>query len=288
MPMTGHHRTGAELPRPLIAVGVPCVGVLLVAFFVARGFPYDELGVAVANRIERAHGIQLVVGELHPALQLAGPALEGTQVRATFPAKEPLQISRLLARSAWSLSWLAGEPALHVELESPVGNADGTLWWGEVTAWKGDIRDARPEQPPISDWIPTGRLEGLLEASLDIKMGELGPDGAIAFEIRDGSITLPELRVPLPFETLTGELTLGGDAYATVTALSFEGPIVSGSGTGKIGQAATLEQAPLAFEFQLNVKPALSGAVRAAGLQVDPEGATAVRVLGTVGRPIIR
>ena len=73
-----HHRTREALPRPLIAIGVPCAGALLIALFLIRGFPYDELGVVIANRIEQSHGIHLAIGDVGPALQLAGPALEGS------------------------------------------------------------------------------------------------------------------------------------------------------------------------------------------------------------------
>ncbi len=286
---TSSHRQASEsLPRPLIAIGVPCAGVLLITFFLLRGFPYDKLGERIANRLEQSHGIALVIGEVGPALQLAGPALEATQLRATLPDHLPLQLDRALLRPAWSLSWLAGEPALHVELESASGSAVGTLRWNGVTSWKGVIREARPEQPPLADWIPTGRLEGTLEAEVDVSTGESGLEGYAEIAIRDGSISLPDLPVPLPFESLTAVVNLGGDAYANVSSLRFEGPVASGSGSGKIGRAERIEQAPIGFEFELNVKPALSGAVRSAGLQVDAEGAATARVSGTVSRPKVR
>jgi type II secretion system protein N len=283
-----HHPTGGALPRPLIAIGVPCAGVLLIAFFLIRGFPYDKLGELIANRIEQSRGIHLAIGDVGPALQLAGPALEATQLQMTFPDRSPLQIDRALIRPAWSLSWLTGEPALHMELESPSGSADGTLRWNGDASWVGTIRDVRPELAPVADWIPTGGLTGILDATLDVSMGELGPEGSVEFEIRDGSISLPALSVPLPFESLTGAVNLGGDAYAKVTSLSFEGPTASGSGSGKVGHAVALDQAPIVFEFQLNVKSELSSAVRAAGLKLDREGAGLARVSGTVAKPEIR
>ncbi len=288
MPTATHRRAGEALPRALIAIGVPCAGVLLTAFFLIRGFPYDKLGELIANRIERNHGIHLAVGDVGPALQLAGLALEGTQLRVTFPDRSPQQIDRALIRPAWSLSWLTGEPALHVELESRSGRADGTLRWNAVTSWVGTIRDARPELPPIADWIPTGGLEGRLEATLDVSVGELGLEGLVEFQIRDGSISLPGLTSPLPFESLTAAVRLGGDAYAKLTSLSFEGPLASGSGSGKIGRAERLEQAPIGFEFQLDIKPGLSRAVSDAGVKVNPGGDAVAKISGTVAKPKIR
>ncbi len=288
MPTATHHRAGEALPRPLIAIGVPFAGVLLVAFFLLRGFPYDKLGELVANRIERSHGIHLALGDVGPVLQLAGLALEGTQLQVTFPDRSPQQIDRALIRPAWSLSWLAGEPTFHVELESPSGNIDGTLHWNGAASWVGTIRNARPDLPPIADWIPTGGFEGTLEAMLDVSMGESGPEGRVEFEIRDGSIHLPGLSAPLPFDSLTGAASFGGDAYVKLTSLSFEGPLASGSGSGKIGLAEPLGQAPIGFEFQFTVKNEAGRAVQASGLKLKPGGKALAKISGTVAKPEIR
>jgi type II secretion system protein N len=283
-----HHRAGGALPRPLIAIGVPCAGVLLIAFFMIRGFPYDELGELIAIRIEQSHGIHIAFGNLGPAMQFAGPALECTQLQATFPDRSLQQIDRALVRPAWSLSWFTGEPALHVELESPSGRADGTLRWNGAASWVGTIRDARPDLPPIADWVPIGGFEGALDATIDISMGELGPEGLVEFEIREGSIAVPGFSAPLPFESLTGALSLGGDAYAKVNSLSFQGPAASGSGSGKIGRAERLEQAPIGFEFQLDIKPEIVRSVRGGGVRINPDGSALAKISGTVAKPKVR
>jgi type II secretion system protein N len=288
MPTATHHQAGEALPRPLIAIAVPCAGVLLIAFFMIRGFPYDKLADLIANRIEHSHGIHLAVGDVGPALQLAGLALEGTQLRLTFPDRSPQQIDRALIRPAWSLSWLTGEPTFHVELESPSGSASGTLHWNGAASWVGTIRNARPDLPPIADWIPIGGFEGTLEAVLDVSMGESGPEGLVEFEIRDGSVLLPGLTAPLPFESLTGAASFGGDAYAKLISLSFEGPLASGSGSGKIGLAEPLEQAPIGFEFRIVVKDEAARAVRAGGLNLRSGGEGLAKISGTVAKPKIR
>jgi type II secretion system protein N len=289
MPRAAHQKVGEALPRSLIAIGVPCAGVLLVAFFLFRGFPYDELGELIANRVEQNHGIQLAFLDVGPILQLAGPALQATQMRAKFPNRPPQPINRALIRPAWSLSWFVGAPVFHVEVESPSGSAEGTVRWNDVTSFVGTIRDARPELPPISDWIPIGNLQGLLEATLDISMLELGPEGAIEFEMRDGSLFLPGLpTAPLQFESLTGAVSLGGDAYAKLTSLNFKSPLASGSGSGKIGRAEQLEQAPIGFEFELILNPGPARAVKAGGVTIQPDGKGVAKISGTVGQPKIR
>jgi type II secretion system protein N len=270
MATTTHHRTGEALPRPLIVIGIPCAGVLLIALFLIRGFPYDKLGEVIAKRIEQSHGIHLAIGDVGPALQLAGLAIEGTQLRVAFPNRSPQQIDRALVRPAWSMSWFTGEPAFHVELESQSGSADGTLRWNGGASWVGILRGARPELPPIADWIPIGGFEGTLEAALDVSMDEDGLEGFVEFEIRDGSISLPGLpTAPLPFESLTAALA-------------------SGSGSGKIGLAEPLERAPIGFEFQLNVKPELARSLRSGGLKVNKGDDALAKISGTVAEPKIR
>jgi len=174
-------------------------------------------------------------------------------------------------------------------LESPSGIADGTLRWNGVTSWVGTLRNTQPELPPISDWIPIGRLEGLLDATLDVSMAELGPEGSVEFEVRDGTIYLPGIPgTPLVFESLTGVVSIGGDAYAKLVSLRFEGPLASGTGSGKIGRAERLDQAPIGFEFEFTVKPELSRALRAGGVQAQPSGEVVAKISGTVAKPKIR
>jgi hypothetical protein len=176
-----------------------------------------------------------------------------------------------------------------VELESHAGIAEGTLRWNGTTSLIGTVRDARSELPPISDWIPTGRLEGLLEATFDISMAELGPEGTVEFKAQNGAIYLPGIpAAPLPFESLTGVVSLGGDAFAKLVSLRFDGARASGTGSGKIGRAERIDQAPIGFEFEFVVEPEQGRALRAGGAKVKPGGETLVKVSGTVAKPKIR
>jgi type II secretion system protein N len=262
--------------------------VLLIVFFLIRGFPYDQLGAQITRRIEQSQGVRLAIGELAPVMQLAGPALEGTGVRATFPSGDLLQIDRALVRAAWSTSWLTGDPAVHLELESPAGGAVGTLQWNGSTSWNGTVWDVEVGLPPLAALVPVVGLDGRLDASVDVRTGELGSEGTIYFEIRDGSLSLPKVSVALPFELFSGELELGGDDYLTLDSIQIEGSAVSGTGSGKIARAETFEQAPVSIEFELSIDPALSKKVRAAGLRVSRKGLTKVRISGTVAKPTSR
>ena len=59
--------TEITIPRPLLKVGVPCVGVLLIFFFFLRGFPYDQLAERITTNLEQGSGVQLMIGELDTA-----------------------------------------------------------------------------------------------------------------------------------------------------------------------------------------------------------------------------
>jgi len=281
-------RAAGDFPRPLLAIGVPCAGVLLIAIFLIDGFPYDQLGAQIVRRIEQSQGVRLVIGELAPDMQLAGPALTVTGMRATLPSGDLLQIDRALVRAAWSTSWLTGSPAVHLELEGPAGGAVGTLRWNGSTSWNGTVWDVEVGSPPLADLVPVVGLDGRLDASGDVQTGELGSDGTIYFEVRDGSLSLPNVSVALPFELLSGDLELGGDDYLILDSIRIEGSVVSGTGHGKIARAETFEQAPVSIELELSIDSALSRKVRAAGLRVGRRGQTKVRISGTVAQPTIR
>jgi type II secretion system protein N len=262
--------------------------LLLIAFFMFRGFPYDQLGDKIVRRIEQTQGARLVFDQLAPRLQLAGPALQGIGVRATLASGDLLELDRALVRAAWSTSWLTGDPAIHIELEGPAGGASGTLQWNGSTAWNGSIWNVPAAHPPLSELVPIIRLEGLVSARIDIRIGEEERDGKIDFEVREGSFWLPNSSVALPFDLLSGVLHLGGDGYLTVESFRVEGSSVSGTGSGEIAQAATFEQAPVNLELELEIRPALAGKLRSAGLRVNRKGPSKIRISGTVAQPTIR
>ncbi len=287
--MAETQQRGAEaLPRPLLKIGVPCAGALLIAFFLFRGFPYDQLGAQIVRRIEQSQGVHLAIGELAPVMPLAGPALEATGVRATLSSGDLLQIDRALVRAAWSTSWFLGDPAVHLELEGPEGGAMGTLQWNGSTSWNGTVWNVSAALPPLADLVPGVGVDGMFDASIYVRIGELETEGLIDFEVRDGSLSLPNISVALPFERLSGELELGGDRYLTLASIGIEGSAVSGTGSGEVARAETFEQAPLSLEFELLIDPALSKKVGAAGLRVNQSGRAKVRVSGTVAQPRIR
>ena len=231
-------RGEATLPRPLLTIGVPVAGVLLVTLFLIQGFRYDLLGERIAAAIEQSQGIRVSIGDLGPAFQLAGPALEGTNIRATLSEGLSLEIDRALVRPAWSLSWFSGNPAVHLELDSALGQASGTASWGSSPSWDGSLSNIDLQSELFAQLFPAGKLAGTLDADIDVLRNESGPEGHVDFQVREGSITSPKLPLALPFQLVDGELTLGGDDQLRIDSLEFDGPVVSGSGSGSIAKGA--------------------------------------------------
>jgi len=277
-----------ELPGWFRRVVVPIAGVVLVLFFMVRGFPYDAIADRIAAVLEPAIGAQLHIAEIEPVFGWTGPAVQALGVRARFPGGKTLRIDRVLVRPAWSTAWFQGIPALYLELDSPDGVGKGFVEAGEHPSFDGSIENLNLDQLTFIEMLPAGGIGGRLDATFSVQMGELGPEGPVSFEVRDGSLSIPNIPVALPFEKISGDVELGGAAYLTLESLTLEGPIVSGTGSGTIGKAASFDRAPLRLEFKLNVKPALAGGVRAAGLRVDRKGDTTVRITGTVRAPAIR
>jgi hypothetical protein len=144
------------------------------------------------------------------------------------------------------------------------------------------------EKLSFVDMLPSGAIKGRVDATFSLQMGESGPEGPATFEVRDGSLSIPNMPIALPFQKILGEFELGGDAYLTIESLTLEGPAASGFGSGTIAKAASFARAPLQMEFILNVKPALTLSLRATGARVNRNGDTKIRITGTASNPIIR
>jgi type II secretion system protein N len=272
----------------LFLFGVPLAGVFLVAFFIYLGFPYDKLADRIKAEARRSGGVRVDFQDVGPSLHLAGPGIEATGVRATLSDGETFRLERAMLRPAWSLAWFRGAPAVYAEIESEAGDAAGTLILGRSGGWSGELERVDIAKLPLDRFEHMGTLDGLLDASVDILLGEQGPEGSVTFEARDGSIGLADFPMLLPFETLSGELVFGDDAYVEVKRLNLEGPMISAGVTGNVLQAASFAEAPLRLEIEIEAKPAVSAAIRSAGLRIDRSGKAKARITGTVAKPRVR
>ncbi|MEE9609085.1 MAG: type II secretion system protein GspN [Myxococcota bacterium] len=277
--------SGSRRSRPVRVVWIAAAGFLLVAFFIYLGFPYDRLADVVAAEASQSTPIQLRIAGMGPRLGLAGPGIELTGVRATWEG-ETLMLDYARLRPAWSLAWLRGQPVVHAEVAGPMGDGWGTV--GTDGRWKADLRDVDLARMPLGRLWPGSDLTGRADASLDLRRVEEGVQGALTFEARDGSLAAPGLPVAIPYDRLSGELEIGGDALVSVKAFQLEGPLVSAELSGSIGRARSFQAAPLRLQLRLTADPSLRAPLEQAGLRIGRDGSARLHISGTPSRPLVR
>ena len=276
------------LPRPLLVFGVPLAGLLLVAFFVYLGFPYHKLGDRIATEIQSSSGVRIDFEDIGASLQLAAPGIEATGVRATLSDGRSYRIERAMLRPAWSFAWFRGTPAIHAEVEIELGDADGTLLLGHAGGWSGELSQVAVGRIPIPPLSAIGNIDGRLDASIDLVLAEASPEGSIEFAATEGSVGLAKFPIDIPFETLSGELIFGGEAFISIERLELDGPMLTASLTGNVLKAESFAKAPMRLEAELTAEPNLRPAITSAGVRVDREGKSKVRITGTVESPMVR
>jgi type II secretion system protein N len=262
-------------------------GLLLTLFFLARGFPDQALARFLEARLAGA-GLRVAIESAAPSLHLSGPGLVARGLRASLPGAEPLRFDRLDLRPGWSPSWLRLRPTLLLALHGPAGGAEGLLRPGVGGGFAGELLDVDLRALPLAVAWPGARIEGRADAALDLVQGLDGPEGFASFEARAGALTLPGFSLAVPFESLSGELQLGGELMVQIRSLELSGPLLRARVSGSIGKAPRIQMAPLAIQIQLSAEPALRSALARQGLSLASDGSVRIRVTGTPARPLAR
>jgi type II secretion system protein N len=278
------------LPRPVRYVGLPIAFVLLTLFFIFLGFPYDRIEENLTAQIREATGSEVEIESLGPHLGLLGPGLEARGVTAYPPGIRPISFERVVLRPAWSLAWLRADPAIHLDLVSPLGSASGAVILGSERGFDGRVQNLDLAALPLEAWLGGGRVDGRLAADADLLMGLEGPGGSLEFEVTDGSVSLPNLPIGLPFERLSGELRFGDETYLSVDRLELEGPILTARVSGALGEGGRggIRSAPLDLQVEVDVKgSAIRTTLRGLGVRLDRDGTASFGVAGTLSNPVL-
>jgi type II secretion system protein N len=275
-------------PRPLRILAALAACTLLTGLLVLRSFPYDLLARRVAQEVEATTGTQVSFGALEPQLTIAGPGFEATAVRVQTPGGTLVQIDRAALRPAWSLAWLRLAPALHADIESVRGNAAGVFVLGSHPSFSGRLETVDLARLPLAGFLPGVELAGMLEADVDLSSGEAGPEGSLTLHAVEGSVRTPELPIPLPFESLDGELVFGDGQRLHVNRFESVGPLFSADVTGSAGEAEAWSLAPLDLEVSYHVEPGMRSTLEGFGLSTKRDGSGSIRVRGTPGAPIFQ
>jgi type II secretion system protein N len=272
-------------PRRALATAV--AAILLTGFFVVLGFPYDRVTPRIESAIVATTGVPVRIGRLGFGVAWLGPQLRAWDVDATLPNGKHLVLDRLRVHPAWSLSWLRGAPALVVALRSPSGEIDGTVTFGREYGFDGELRSVQLSELPLDALAPGASLDGRASGAIDLVMTDAGPVGAIRLDAEKGSVALPLLPIGIPFDTLRAALQLGGELLAKIDELDVQGPLVSLTANGTIGQAPAAAAAPLALHAKIAVRdPSMRSLFAGQGVALDASGAAEVDVGGTLGEPL--
>jgi type II secretion system protein N len=272
--------------RRTLAIGVAAVA--LTSFFFVAGFPYDRLAPRAATAIEAATGTRVTIRRLGLGFGWFAPQLIAADVDVTWPSGQHASFKRARVRPAWSLSWLRGNPALVIALRSELGELDGTVIGGAAPSFDGELRNVSLALLPLQDLAAGTQLDGRVDAQLDVQMAEAGPQGTVHFDAKQGSLTLPLLPIGVPFDSLRGDIALGGDLLAKLTAFDLAGPLVGLTASGTIGRSPTLDLSPLALSARIQARePTVRSMLQAQGVAFDASGAAAVEISGTLSSPKI-
>jgi type II secretion system protein N len=231
-------------------------------------------------------GQDVRIGRLGLGQSWLRPQVRAWDVSVAGPNGERIAIERIRVHPAVSTSWLRGDPALVVALRSALGEIDGTVVLGAQPAFDGTLRGVALALLPLQDVAPGLSLDGKIDADLDVAVREAGTEGSVAFEAKDGSLTMPVLPIGLPFEKLTGTFELGGESLVKVDAFDLQGPVIALTASGTVGKGATSDLAPLALTARIEARePAVRSLLSSQGVALDANGTAAVEIQGTLGSP---
>ena len=289
MPSAAEDIDGGLLPFGWFGTVAYCA--VLTLLFLFMGFPFNSVGERLLDSLAGASGAQIHFADLSPYLSLAGPGFEATGVRVVGSDGTRLDVDRLRIRPAWSPAWFRLAPALYLEVDGPLGRVVGTAAVDPATpAFDGQLEAVNLARLPVSALWPELTLSGSLDADIDLALveGAAGPEGTVVFEARDGGIGASGLPMGLPYETLTGELELGGESLVRIVSLTAVGPLLNADATGEIGMDEYFVRAPIDIEIQIQAEPSMVPALRSMGLRTDKNGAATAHIAGSPSEPELR
>lgn len=275
----------APIPRPLLWIGTPIAAIVLISIFVFLRFPYGDFAPPLARQLGQLTGSDVRIGDIESRITIGGPGMALRNVRITRPDGQVLDVDPILVRPAWSTSWLSCDPAIKIEVASPIGRLDGVFVLADPPRWTGEVRDLDLARLPVGD-LRGLSLSGKLVAAADVLIGPGGPVGPVSFDATSGSITHAALPIALQFESASGDLTLGDEPIATVRAFDVDGPTLFATVTGEVHRALTRGGDQLDLDIRVEVKdPTLRSMLQGMGAPLDARGRGQFKLGGTLAAP---
>ncbi len=278
-----------RFPRWLLVLGVPLATIVLVVFFVFLQFPFDRFKSTLARQAGVALDAEVDIAGLEPSIGLTGPAFVASDVRIRFRDGRKATISRAKLRPAVSASWLAGEPAFHVDADSDLGAIDGAFAAGDAPSFDGELRGVALGELPLEGLLRGAQVDGELDLTGDVVLVAGRPVGQVKFASREGSVAPPRMPLAVPYDRFAGELIFAEDGSVTFEDVALDGPLVSATVKGGTGPSPTLLLAPLQIDVHLSVSdPNLRPAFRSAGIRLGQDGTVDLKIRGNLAAPVVR
>ena len=269
--------------RGRFLIGVAAVLLTLTLMYVR--FPYERFIPGAEIAFEKATGVGLRIGQIDPWPSLMGPGLSLGPLYVDLPVGARLTLEEMRVRPAWSVSWLRGDVTLALEFHDEFFGGQILLGLGETTALSGQLVDLDLASVHPKLLAKGLAIDGFSDVDLDLVLAEAGAEGRVHLNVTQGSFRHPQLPMELPFETVIGELQLGGDSWLTVESFAIDSPLLVGEISGTVGPPPR-SQLDLRGEFE--AKQGARAPLRTRGLQVARDGSVSVSIQGAASRPLIR
>jgi type II secretion system protein N len=169
-----------------------------------------------------------------------------------------------------------------------MGEAVGVFTLNGAGAWQGELRRVSLEELPLSELWPGLAAQGELDGVVDLHLQDVGPVGRVDFEAHEGSLTLPGVRMAIPFEFVEGAVAFEEDTRVTIEALVLEGPLLSADVRGQLAPTEPLGDSRIALEIEVQSEPGIRSLLESAGMIVNDDGSAVLRLGGTVANPRMR
>lgn len=275
-------RSGPQRERALALVGF----VVLTLVFTLHGFPREDLETSALRRFEAALGARAHFQDVEVGLDWGIPKLRLRRGRLVWPGGDELVVryARAMPRANWG--WLIGRPSFHVKVNAEGGRFKGWISPYRQTA-QGAIEELELGALPYERLGLGGlRLTGRGEVAFEGSLGETLWNGSVNFRAVDGTATLPNAPLPVPFQLLSGSVELDEQKAEIVDPVRFEGPMGRIATTGRVGRA--VPDPGLNLEVELDLRdPTLLQLLTESGLRIRP-GAREVHIGGTLSNPLAR
>lgn len=274
--------------RILRPLGIAFAGLCLVACFVVIRFPYERLAARLERLVANATDAEQVsVLGLGPRFGLAGPVLEAEALVLSGEASPVIRVEPFRFRPALSLGMFRGEPALYVDARTAFGRAVGTVYLGATPGFSGSLHDLDLNDPFFETLFPL-KISGAGSVEVDVTLEPEGPDGSIAWQLREGSVFHDAIPITIPFSELRGELELH-DGVTEVRNVVLEGPALSAVLKGTIGSPGASGEAIVDLKVILSgITPTMRSTLRGFRVNATSDGTAELRIGGTARAPVVR